>query len=84
MLDEAKQKLTEFTRDQNIYKKILQKLIEQGLFQLVELEVAIRCRKIDFELVKSVMPAATDEYKKATKKECRINLDQNNFLPPDS
>jgi len=84
LLDEAKAKLSEFTRDQNIYKKILQKLLEQGLFQLVEKEVNVRCRKVDIELVKSVLPAAVAEFKKATNRDCVASIDQNNFLPTDS
>ena len=59
-------------------------LKKKGLFQLIEREVMIRCRKVDIDLVKSVIPLAQAEYKKATKKDCQVTVDQNNHLSPDS
>lgn len=57
----------------------------------MEAEVNIRCRKSDYDLVKSVVDSATEEYKKLMKKEVKafkdrdvpikVVLDQGKHLP---
>jgi V-type H+-transporting ATPase subunit E len=50
--DLALERLAKLVFDREWYRKILEGLISQGLFQLTEDEVIIRCRKDDIELVK--------------------------------
>jgi V-type H+-transporting ATPase subunit E len=80
VLEDARKKLIEVTKDAEMYKKVVQKLIAQGLFLLLEPSVSIRCRQQDLGIVNEVLGAAIDEYKTATKKEVKASVDQENFL----
>jgi len=84
VLEEAKQKLVDVTKQQDMYEKVVQKLIAQGLFQLLEKTVVIRCRQQDVGVVQNVLGAAVEEYKAATKKEVDATVDQENFLSQDT
>lgn len=74
-----------------LYSELIKNLIIQGLIRLMEAEVHIRCRKSDVAVVKGVLTAAADEYKKLMKeqvkslknKEPTLNLilDEKRFLP---
>ena len=82
-MDEARVKLTEVTKDIDLYQKVLQKLIAQSVFRLIEQEVAIRCRKQDLGLVENAIESVRSEYKEATKKDVSIKIDRETFLSPD-
>jgi V-type H+-transporting ATPase subunit E len=83
VLDEAKRKLAEITKDQGTYKNLVQQLITQGLLQLLEANVLLRCRQADLSLVESVMAPALATYKEKTGKECNLKVDQESFLNPN-
>ncbi|XP_014211783.1 V-type proton ATPase subunit E [Copidosoma floridanum] len=82
-LDEARKRLGEVCRDQGKYAEILKLLILQGLYQLLESNVAIRARQADHALIESLMPSIQQEYKNTSKKEVNLKMDQDNFLAPD-
>jgi len=84
VLEEARHKLLEVTKDPNLYQKVLQKLIAQGLFQLLEKEVIIRCRQQDVRLVQSALSGALQEYKDATRRDAVLKLDTDNFIASDT
>ncbi|TNN05905.1 V-type proton ATPase subunit E isoform 1 [Schistosoma japonicum] len=50
LLKEARERLLMVTKDRDVYRKCLAGLITEGLFQLLEPEVTIRCRQVDREL----------------------------------
>ena len=52
LLEEARQRLGEVTKDRAKYGNMLKGLISQGLFQMLEAKVVIRCREADLSLVK--------------------------------
>ncbi|CAI8023961.1 V-type proton ATPase subunit E [Geodia barretti] len=52
VLEEASTRLSEVTRDSAHYQQMLRDLVAQGLFQLLEEEVTVRCRQEDVGLVK--------------------------------
>jgi V-type H+-transporting ATPase subunit E len=81
VLEEAQQKLNELTSDPSMYEKVLQKLLEQGLFQLVERNVTVRCREADEQLVRNTIPIASEEYQQATNRKVAVTLDTSNYLP---
>jgi len=83
VLDEAKKRLAEVTKDQATYKNLLQQLICQGLLQLLELNVLLRCRQADLGLVEGVIAPAVAMYKEKTGKECNVKVDQESFLNPN-
>lgn len=82
--EEARHKLIEVTKDQDMYSKVMQKLIAQCLFQLLEENVLIKCRQQDKSLVENVLEAAVEEYKQATNKKIKAVLDNERFLASDS
>ncbi|PBC25318.1 V-type proton ATPase subunit E [Apis cerana cerana] len=91
VLDEARKRLGEVTRDISRYREILKLLIVQGLCQycyniliLTENHVTIRVRQVDFPLVESLLDSVQSAYKQITKKDVTIKVDQDNFLPSDS
>ncbi|XP_003383410.1 PREDICTED: V-type proton ATPase subunit E 1-like [Amphimedon queenslandica] len=83
ILEEARQKIGEITRDIPRYQQLLKDLITQGLYQLLEKEVLIRCRKQDYNLIKAIYESAVLAYKKGTGNDCTVTLDDKEFLPPD-
>ena len=55
----------------------------QGLCQLIENNVTVRCRAADKALVEAAIPGAVASVKDKIKKESNVKLDQENFLPPN-
>ena len=81
MLEDAKRELTKISNDKNAYSKLLEKLIAQGLCQLIESAVTIRCRAADKTLVENAVTPAVNAVKDKIKKECQVKVDHENFLP---
>jgi len=81
VFDEAKRRLAEITKDRATYKALISSLIAQGLLQLLETNVLLRCRQADLALLDEVLDSATQVYKKATGKDVNLKVDQENFLP---
>ena len=72
------------------YKKMLKDLLIQGFIRLLDDKINVLCKKEDFELVKSLLDEAKNEFlekmKKEAKKSVQINdfnvtLDEKFFLP---
>ncbi|XP_061195186.1 V-type proton ATPase subunit E-like [Saccostrea echinata] len=83
LMEDARQRLSQITTDRNKYKKLLEGLIAQGLFQLIEASVVLRCRQSDVDLVKESLPSAVQQYKEATGNDVSISIDTDNFLGSD-
>merc|ERR1711936_514683 len=84
VLDDGKQQLANITRDKQKYSQLLQGLIVQGVCQLLEPKIFIRCREQDQELVQSVIPSAVASVKEMIKMETDVQLDTEGFLPANS
>ncbi|XP_037072471.1 V-type proton ATPase subunit E-like [Pollicipes pollicipes] len=81
VVEEARRRLGQITSDPDRYAVVLQALIMQGLYQLLEPQVTVRCRQADVGVVQSVLEAAMAQYREATKgKTCQVKLDDV-FLP---
>ncbi|KAK2158791.1 hypothetical protein LSH36_164g10004 [Paralvinella palmiformis] len=83
ILNEARARLSMLTKNPADYRRLLQGLLEQSLFQLLEDDVVIRCRQQDVPLVKDVAGPASQAYKMATNRDVRLAIDQDNYLPAD-
>nr|XP_061809319.1 V-type proton ATPase subunit E 1-like isoform X2 [Nerophis lumbriciformis] len=83
MLNEARQRLANVARDPQRYSALIDGLILQGLYQLLEPKVTIRCRKQDFQLVQASIQRNIPVYKAAVKNNLEVRIDQDNFLAPD-
>ncbi|VDD83833.1 unnamed protein product, partial [Mesocestoides corti] len=84
LLQEARSRLREATKDAEQYRVTLGGLLTQGLLQLVEPEATIKCREEDYDLVKSLVPASVAEVKRLAGIDCEVKIDNANFLPKDS
>lgn len=83
VLSEAKRQLGSSSRDQQRYSKILEGLVAQGVCQLLETQVTVRCRQVDQGIVQSVLASAVASVKDKIKIDCQVKLDNENFLPAD-
>jgi len=81
--EDARKQLAVLSQDVKGYKKLLEGLIVQGLYQLIEDTVIIRCRQKDLALVQEVFPLAVNSFKQATKRDSKVTIDTSNFLSPD-
>lgn len=84
VLDEARRRLGEITKDEGKYKEILMTLIIQGLFQIMEPNTVIKCRQVDQQLVQSLLAEASVEYKSKTGKDVVLKLENASFLGADT
>ncbi|CAD5226374.1 UNVERIFIED_CONTAM: V-type proton ATPase subunit E, partial [Eudyptes robustus] len=83
VLEEAKANLSRISADSNRYPAILKGLIMQGLFQLLEKNVTLRCSKKDEALVEKLLPECLDELQKVWGNQSKVVIDKENYLPED-
>merc|ERR1719266_1574361 len=85
VLNDSKSKLGDITKDQQKYSQLLEGLIAQGVCQLLEPKISVRCRQVDKALVQSVIGSAVASVKDKIKMETEVTiLDSESFLPQDS
>uniref|UniRef100_T1H6F6 V-type proton ATPase subunit E n=1 Tax=Megaselia scalaris TaxID=36166 RepID=T1H6F6_MEGSC len=82
VLDEARRRLGEVTKNQAEYRQILQKLIVQALYQTMEKNVTLRIRRVDENLIREIIPDAAELYKSNIGKDININIDTDH--PPNT
>lgn len=73
VLEEARCHLGDITHDDGRYRELLEKLILQGLLQLLEPEVAVFCRPKDKKLVD--MDAVARKYQEETGRPVQLTLE---------
>lgn len=81
LLSEVKLRLIRIVVDPEVYQKMLDKLVLQGLFRLLEPEVIIRCRPQDYLLVKDAVKKAIPQYQTVSKQSVDVHLDLEVHLP---
>lgn len=84
VLEEARRRLGEVTKNPGEYKKVLEKLILQALYQTMEKFVILRCREADVPHVNDVLPTCIDQYKQNIGENVDISIDTNNYLPAET
>jgi len=83
MLEKAQGKLGAITTDSGRYTQVLEGLLVQCLFQLLEPEAKIRCKQSDVEIVKKIIDSSLKTYSEKTGKECKLQVDTADFLPAE-
>ncbi|KAF7655184.1 hypothetical protein LDENG_00059740 [Lucifuga dentata] len=83
LLNEARQRLAEIAQDPAQYSTLLEGLVLQGFYQLLEPKVTIRCRQQDVEMVQAAVNKNIPIYKEAVKSNIVVKIDQQRFLPSD-
>ncbi|XP_028814011.1 V-type proton ATPase subunit E 1a isoform X2 [Denticeps clupeoides] len=82
LMSEARQRLSNIAKDSVKYQTLLDGLLLQGFYQLLEPKVTIRCRKQDVDMVKAAVQKNIPIFKAATKSNIEVNIDQESFLSP--
>lgn len=84
VLEEAKANLSRISGNKERYPAILKGLILQALFQMLEKEVVLQCRKVDIPLVESLLPECVDELESHWGNKTKVIIDNQHFLPVES
>lgn len=82
-IETAKKRLSLISGDAEKYRQVLQLLLLQALEQLLEPDVLIICRKKDVSVLQSMVDPCVSAYRKATKREIKVNIDHERHLPDD-
>uniref|UniRef100_A0AC35TN14 V-type proton ATPase subunit E n=1 Tax=Rhabditophanes sp. KR3021 TaxID=114890 RepID=A0AC35TN14_9BILA len=82
VLEEARSKLTDISQS-NEWELILEGLIMEGLFQMLEKELILKCRKCDLDLIKKILPTALAGLKKEWGCDCNVIIDEKDYLSAD-
>jgi len=83
LFQDARSRLAQISNNAEKYKPLLCSLILQGLFQLMEKEVIVVCRKKDSAIVQSVVVEAAQKYEQQFKSPVKMVLETKEFLPDD-
>ncbi|XP_026220975.1 V-type proton ATPase subunit E 1a [Anabas testudineus] len=81
LLNGARQRLSEIAKDPGKYSTLLEGLLLQGFYQLLEPKVVIRCRQQDVEMVQAAVKKNIPVYKEAVKRNIEVTIDSERFLP---
>ncbi|XP_072290862.1 V-type proton ATPase subunit E 1a [Eucyclogobius newberryi] len=83
LLKEAQERLADIAKDPDNYSVLLQGLLLQGFYQLLESKVTVRCRQQDVEMVQAAVNKVIPIYKESVKINIVVKIDQERFLPSD-
>ncbi|EJW87471.1 ATP synthase subunit [Wuchereria bancrofti] len=84
VIEEARLNLSRISGDSTKYPSILKGLILQALFQLLETEVTLRCRKKDELSVQKLLPECLDELEQQWGERTKVRIDTSEYLPDES
>lgn len=83
IVNEAKLRLREVSKNPTTYKKLLTDLLVQAMKKLEERSVTVKCRQVDLILVKEMLEPARKQFTALFHQEApTLTLDQSSFLPP--
>uniref|UniRef100_A0A1B6EJE9 V-type proton ATPase subunit E n=2 Tax=Cuerna arida TaxID=1464854 RepID=A0A1B6EJE9_9HEMI len=82
LFDAVQSRITNLTLEENVclYKKVLFKLILQGLLKIMEPDVVIEVRKKDVTIVKKLLKQVQDYFHEKTGMTINVLLNDNSFL----
>ncbi|KAM6946291.1 V-type proton ATPase subunit E 1a [Aplochiton taeniatus] len=83
LLDEARSRLADIAKDPSRYSTLLEGLVLQGFYQLLEPKVTVRCREQDVALVQAAIDTNIPIYKDTVNSNIVVRIDKDRFLSPD-
>lgn len=83
LMKEAQERLADIAKDPENYSILLQGLLLQGFYQLLESKVTVRCRQQDLDVVHAAVNKVIPIYKGSVKINLVVKIDQQRFLPSD-
>uniref|UniRef100_A0A1B6DX01 V-type proton ATPase subunit E n=1 Tax=Clastoptera arizonana TaxID=38151 RepID=A0A1B6DX01_9HEMI len=84
VLEDARKRLSEVTRNTAKYSEVVKLLAVQGLLQLLEANVTIRAREVDLPIIEGLISSIEAQYKEMSGKDLTLKVDPENFLPNDT
>eukprot|EP00919_Chromeraceae_sp_WS-2016_P074981 GHVR01177443.1.p1 GENE.GHVR01177443.1~~GHVR01177443.1.p1 ORF type:complete len:234 (+),score=66.29 GHVR01177443.1:161-862(+) len=88
VVKQANNELSNTSKDKNKYKKLLIKIVVQGLLRLLEEDVVIKCRECDVKIITEIIPDICKQYNELILQQAQVNknvnltIDTNNYLHP--
>ena len=80
LFEKASERLKGYSEGEGGYREICKNLILEGLYALNEVQVQVRARKVDYDVVKKSIKDAREEYGKGVD----VNIDEDNPQPEGS
>lgn len=77
---DAETELKKKIKNEKTYKDILAKLIEEGLYTILESKVYLRIRKADEKLVTDLLPQVAETFEKTAQFKVDISIKKNDYL----
>jgi len=84
ILNEARERLVRVHEDTDKYKNLLRSLVTQGLYQILEKNVIIKCRKEDVSLLEGLLGDAAESYKQASGNDVQITIAHHQYLTEET
>jgi len=83
IFEETRNKLKDVGKDGDKYTKVMEGLILEGTYALMEDTVEIRAKKEDHDVVKKAIEAASSSYEQESGRKVKIELDEEDPLPSE-
>ncbi|KAI8326921.1 ATP synthase subunit [Choanephora cucurbitarum] len=83
LFEEAEKRIADVSSDEEQYGTLLEGLILQGIYSLMENEVVIRCREQDVDQVNGAIERATEKYEETMKARPSFTVSED-YLPSSS
>jgi V-type H+-transporting ATPase subunit E len=80
LFEEANKRIHQVSDDQDTYHTLIEGLILQGAYALMEPEIDIRCRQQDVDAVTSVLETVADRYEENLKSRPNFTISED-YLP---
>ncbi|KAI7904909.1 ATP synthase subunit [Cokeromyces recurvatus] len=80
LFEETNRRIYEISQDKDLYTTLIEGLILQGAYSLMEKDVTIRCREQDIDCVNSALDSVSDKYEENLKYRPNFNISEN-YLP---
>ena len=84
VFDDARKRLKSLTSDKAKYASLIEKLILEGALSLLDTNITVSLRKEDFGLAEEAFEYVKKEFKKETKMDLEVTLNENSPLPANS
>ncbi|KAG1049037.1 hypothetical protein G6F48_001763 [Rhizopus delemar] len=83
LFEEANQRIHQVSDDQDTYHTLIEGLILQGAYALMEPEIDIRCRQQDVDVVTSALETVADRYEESMQSRPNFTISED-YLPESS
>lgn len=80
LFDEAEKSLVKLTTNKSEYKPILEGLIEEALYALLEDEVTLKVREADVSLAKEAAETAASKFEEKAKFAVKVTINESDYL----